>query len=100
MRSTKERRPLRLWLAAGGPLVLAVLLAAVTACDQIILPEEPEEPVYDNPVDPDSPDFVAPQTTITDGPAEGSTISTNSATFTWQGNLSGMLFQARLNGSD
>jgi hypothetical protein len=78
-----------------GILLLVGGLAACTA----IVPPEPEDPVYDNPQDPDGSDYVAPETTITTGPAEGATVGTSEVTLAWSGNRSGMLFQGRLNGS-
>ena len=82
------------------PTLLPILLlaAALTACTAIV-PPEPDDPVYDNPQDPDGNEYVAPETTITTGPAEGSTVGSSEVNLAWSGNRTGMLFQGRLNGS-
>jgi hypothetical protein len=79
-------------------LALLLILGGLAACTAIV-PPEPDEPVYDNPQDPDGDDYVAPETTITTGPAEGATVGTSEVSFAWSGNRTGMLFQGRLNGS-
>ncbi len=100
MRPIPKRRARNRWTTiASGLLIALFLIMGSLSCDTLLLPPEPEEPVYDNPIDPGNPAYVAPQTTITGGPAQGSTISQNSATFTWSGNATGMLFQYRLNAS-
>ena len=72
-------------------------LLTITSCDMIIPPEEESE--LDNPRDPDNPDtFEAPETTITSGPADSSTVNTSTVTFEYESNAD--LFQTRLNGSD
>ncbi len=76
--------------------VVAVLLLSVGACS-VLVPEEPEEPIYDNPQDPQGTGFVAPETTITTGPSDGSTITSAQVTFEWAGNKPDMLFRIRLN---
>ncbi|MFC1595600.1 cohesin domain-containing protein [Gemmatimonadota bacterium] len=69
-------------------LMLMVMVSAtfiVTACDTLIAPVLDTE--LDNPIDPDSPEtFVDPETSILSGPADGSTITTSSATFTYESN--------------
>lgn len=77
--------------------MVAVLLLSLGACEMLV-PVEPEEPVYDNPRDPQGTGFVAPETTITAGPSNGSTITSSQATFEWTGNKPGMLFRVRLDG--
>ena len=58
----------------------------------------PSEPEFDNPIIPDDPNYVPPQTTITSGPAEGTTVVDNhTVTFTWAGNQDSMTFAHRLN---
>jgi len=79
-------------MLAGGVLTIA------GGCGTLLVPEEPEEPVFDNPIDPDSPDHVAPQISITGGPAEGSTVTSSSVTFSWSGNTGATLFQIRVTG--
>ncbi len=44
------------------------------------------EPVADNPLDPDNPDYDPPEVLISEGPAEGETIETSAVTFQWTGN--------------
>ena len=45
-----------------------------------------EEFEPDNPIDPDNPDYIPPETLITSGPSDGAVIDTSSAVFTWDGN--------------
>jgi len=47
---------------------------------------EEEAPLFDNPLNPDDPEFIPPETFIIDGPAEGETITESSAAFTIGGN--------------
>ena len=51
------------------------LLLGLAGCDMIIPPENAT--TYDNPLDPHSPAYVEPQTTILSGPAGGSIISSS-----------------------
>lgn len=48
----------------------------------------PTEPEFDNPLDPDSPTgtYVAPETSILSGPADGEVVDNYSVTFSWSGN--------------
>jgi hypothetical protein len=87
------------WRAILPILLPAFLLSVALAACTAIVPPEPDDPIYDNPQDPEGNDYVAPETTITTGPAEGSTVGTSEVTLAWSGNRSGMLFQGRLNGS-
>ncbi len=57
----------------------------------------PNEPEFDNPIIPDDPNYVPPQTTITSGPAEGTVVDDHTVTFTWAGNQDSMDFVYRLN---
>ena len=53
----------------------------------------------DNPLDPDNPEFVEPETTILTGPAEGDTVNNSSVTFTWEGNEQAAEYSYSLNNS-
>ncbi len=44
------------------------------------------EPIADNPLDPDNPNYVPPAVTITSGPSDGEIVDTSSVTFKWIGN--------------
>ena len=44
------------------------------------------EPVADNPLDPDNPDYDPPEVLISEGPAEGEIVDTSAVTFQWTGN--------------
>ncbi|MFC1529302.1 cohesin domain-containing protein [Gemmatimonadota bacterium] len=82
-------------------LVVALTAGIVTiagGCGTLLVPEEPDEPIYDNPIDPDSPAHVAPETDITDGPSDGSTVTSSSVTFGWRGNTGATMFQIRVTG--
>jgi len=58
-------------------IVVMILLLLSFSCEEL---------VYDNPLDPDNPDFIEPETTILSGPAEGETVNSSSVPFTWEGN--------------
>lgn len=45
------------------------------------------EPIADNPLDPDNPNYVPPTVTITSGPSDGEIVDTSSVTFEWIGNV-------------
>ena len=55
------------------------------------------EPEFDNPVDPDNPDFEIPETTILSGPQEGEIVDTSSVTFSWEGNEQAVEYAFQLN---
>jgi len=55
------------------------------------------EPEFDNPVDPDNPDFEIPETIILSGPQEGETVDTSSVTFSWEGNEQAVEYAYQLN---
>ena len=62
----------------------AVLVFAMTTCDVINdIQQEPEEPVRDNPLDPDGDNFNPPEAYITNGPNEGQVLSSPNVTFQW-----------------
>lgn len=79
--------------------VASLLLVAgiLAACDAM---QPVEEITFDNPVDPGGDEFVPPTTTITSGPADGSTVSTEEVTFAWEGNDDATLFQLRITGGE
>jgi len=57
----------------------------------------PSEPEFNNPIIPDDPNYVPPETTIITGPAEGVPVDDHTVTFTWTGNQESMTFTHRLN---
>ena len=59
--------------------------------------ELPSEPEFNNPIIPDDPNFVPPQTTITSGPEEEAVVDDHTVTFTWAGNKGNMTFAQCLN---
>ncbi|MEE9466042.1 MAG: cohesin domain-containing protein [Candidatus Neomarinimicrobiota bacterium] len=75
--------------------VLPVLLVAIFGCTEL-----PDEPVYDNPLDPDNPDseYVPPETDIRTGPTEGAEVNDHTVTFTWGGNELVEEYRYRLTG--
>ncbi len=81
------------WSAFIASFLLVTGLLA--ACEAI---QAPEDIIFDNPVDPGGDVFVPPTTTITSGPADGSTVNTDLVTFTWDGNANATLFQVRITG--
>ncbi len=76
-------------------ILLLISGASLTACDTILAP--PDDPVVDNPIDPGSPTFVPPETNITSGPANGSTVDSARVVIEWEGNEGAVIFQSRLN---
>ncbi|MBU0711557.1 cohesin domain-containing protein [bacterium] len=75
--------------------LMAVLLLS-TSCDIFKTPVSNENP-DDNPLDPDNPNYEAPLAAIVEGPEDGSTITTDVATFRWSGNNDDCQFSYRLN---
>ncbi len=78
---------------------LLMVSGLLVTCDAM----NPVEDInFENPVDPgaDPGIFVQPDTRITGGPGDGSTINTNEVTFTWDANDDerAMLFQVRITG--
>lgn len=55
------------------------------------------EPEFDNPLDPDNPDFEPPETIIIGGPAEGEIVSESIVTFHWKGNEHASEYATNLN---
>ncbi|MFA4906743.1 MAG: cohesin domain-containing protein [archaeon] len=68
----KSKLLFRFWMA---------LLIGLFSCS----PREELAPP-DNPLDPDNPDYESPTATITSGQVNGSIMTTESVTFTWEGN--------------
>ena len=87
---------LGLWPACAAALIL--ITGALTACTEALTPVE--EPVIDNPIDPQNPDYDPPTVTITGGPSDGSTVSNDQVTFTWQGNKTNLRFRFRITGGE
>lgn len=78
---------------------LLMVSGLLVACDAM---NPVENVTFENPIDPgaDPGIFVQPDTRITGGPGDGSTINTNEVTFTWDANDDerAMLFQVRITG--
>ena len=47
----------------------------------------------DNPLDPENPEFITPEVSITSGPSSGEVLSTSVTSFSWEGNKPFMLFK-------
>jgi len=60
----------------------------------------PDEPEYDNPIIPEDPNFIAPETTILTGPIDGTTVDDHTVTFTWTGNEDVVEYCYRMGTSD
>ncbi len=71
--------------------LFSTVLLFVIACET--LPEEPKVPY--NPYDPANPNYIRPRIFLLSGPAEADTITTDTVTFLWKGNLDSMLFRHR-----
>jgi len=69
-------------------LTLAALILFLLSCAEDFAP--------DNPLDPENPEYIPPFVTITDGPQDGSTVSSSSVDFEWDGNEPAMTFRYRL----
>jgi hypothetical protein len=72
-----------------GSIVTLVFLAGGLAC--VTAPDEPE---FDNPLDPDTPDYIPPGTTIVTAPI--GTVNQSSVTLSWQGSHELLDFSWRL----
>ena len=55
--------------------------------------EPGEEFLPANPLDSENPNYIPPQVTFTSVPSEGSTVSTSTLTFEWEGNEAGMAYR-------
>ena len=55
--------------------------------------EPGEEFLPANPLDSENPNYIPPQVTFTSVPSEGSTVSTSTLTFEWEGNEAGMVYR-------
>jgi len=69
------------------------------SCDVLTTQVEDVNP-DDNPIDPDNPEYEPPLATISEGPANGSTINDDFTTFKWYGNNNQCEFSYRLNNND
>lgn len=59
-------------------------------------PPEDFEPY--NPYDPENPNYIPPAVNVSSGPTEGETITSETATFIWEGNDENMEFQVYFDG--
>jgi len=66
-------------------ILSGVIVILLSSCDVFKTPVSNENP-DDNPFDPTNPDYQPPLATITQGPADGSTINNDYVTFSWSGN--------------
>ena len=83
-----SRLPIRLILL----MVASAFIIAGLSCRSA-----PDAPEYDNPIIPDDPNYVPPQTTIITGPTQDAVLDTHAVTFTWRGNQDNMTFAYKLN---
>ena len=65
-------------------------IAFFLGCSEDFAPE--------NPLDPDNPEFIAPEISITSGPSMGDVIATSFTSFTWEGNKPFMLYKYAFDG--
>lgn len=81
----------------GHPAALLGSLVAILAlsCGSPVSP-----PDFDNPIDPDSPDYVEPTLSITSGPAEGAVVNDHSVSFSWSGDALMEEYRFRITGQD
>jgi len=54
-------------------------------------------PDFDNPLDPDNPEFAIPETIILAGPSEGKIVDESTVTFSWEGNEQAIEYATNLN---
>lgn len=54
-------------------------------------------PEFDNPLDPDNPEYETPETTILGGPSEGEIVDESTVTFSWEGNEQAVVYSTNLN---
>jgi hypothetical protein len=66
-------------------ILFSMIIIMLNSCDVFKTPVSNENP-DDNPLDPTNPDYQPPLATITQGPADGSTINNDYVTFSWSGN--------------
>ena len=69
-------------------IILLGLFLLVLSCDELEF----------NPLDPESPDFVNPETTITNTDLDGSTLNTSTVTITFAGNDLVVAYAYRIDG--
>lgn len=75
-------------------LVTAFVVFVLIGCEKV------EKPVYDNPFDPLSEDFLLPQATITNSLNQGSILSQTTITFLWDGVNTNSSYSYMLKGYD
>jgi len=76
--------------------ILIIVFIIVSSC--LKLPEGPAD--TNNPLDPNNPNYVPPQVTITEGPSNEDIISEDLVTFSWIGNQENMEFRYRINNEE
>ena len=86
-------------------LIVLYLSLATQGCDFIDnqfsdLVEPPQEPIRSNPVDPDNPERIEPETDILGWATPDTIITTAIPTIDWTGNRSPMIFQWRRDGGE
>ena len=62
--------------------------------------QTPEEPEWENPVDPESPAYILPETYITSGPTELSEVDNHTVTFIFSGNENITEFSYKIDSQD
>jgi len=60
-------------------LILILYIIIILSCDKI-------EPIQDNPLDSDNPDYDSPSVTLISAPTEGETINVYDISLSWTGN--------------
>lgn len=74
-----------------GLLIFSLLLLG---CNLV----QEDAPPFDNPLDPDDPAFIPPETYIVSGPSEGETVNDHTVTIYWSGNAGVTAYSYQLNG--
>lgn len=76
-------------------IILPFVLAGCFSCGNL-----PDKPGFTNPLDPENPEFVLPETTIHAGPVDGAVLDTHAVSIAWGGNEQVAEFSYRISGSD
>lgn len=75
--------------------ITTLILAVWLGCSSL-----PDTPDLHNPLDPQDPDYMPPETSITGGPDEGAIVDTHTVSFSWEGNENVVEYAYRLTGID